>query len=397
MRRLNLVFLAVLLGFAAVFGGGMHLAHEVQIRRNASALLDRARRAEARRDLKEAGQSLSQYLKIRREDGPAWEWYARLVDQHDSDPGQRDRVLLVNEQALRYNPRNLKLERRCADVAMELARYKNAPERYNDAHRHLTKLIERLPGNSQDQPVATELAELEDLLGQCDRELAHYEEAEKWFQLALQHDPARVSCYDRLARLVRGRLARSRPNEAADGTIQDMVAKNPKAGLAYIYRWRYAQEFSASADAADIRKALELAPDDPEVLVTAAIASDQKRDAAAARYYFEKGWKLHPKHLALVLGLARLEARERHPDRGEAILRRGDSDHSLRHAGLRAGRQPHPSRQDRGEEPGRRLHKPPSERRDWETPSSGTWKARSCSDARGGPRRSPRSRWLGRS
>ena len=85
MRRLNLVFLAVLLAVVAVFGGGMHLVHGVQIQRNASALLDRARRAEAGKDLEKAEQSLSQYLNIRREDGPAWEWYARVVDQRDSD------------------------------------------------------------------------------------------------------------------------------------------------------------------------------------------------------------------------------------------------------------------------------------------------------------------------
>ena len=113
-RKLNLVFLAVLIAVATVLGVGMHLAHSVQIRRNASALLDRARRAEAGNDLEEAEQSLSQYLKIRRGDGPAWVWYAQVVDQHDPDRRQRERVLLVHEQALRNNPGNQKLGRRCA-------------------------------------------------------------------------------------------------------------------------------------------------------------------------------------------------------------------------------------------------------------------------------------------
>ena len=93
-------------------------------------------------------------------------------------------------------------------------------------------------------------------------------------------------------------------NEAADGTVKEMVAKNPKAGRAYIYRWRYAREFSPPPDASDIQKALKLAPDDPEVLLTAAVASEQKPDAAAARAYFEKGRKLDPKNLDLALGLA---------------------------------------------------------------------------------------------
>ena len=62
-RRLNLVFLTILLAAVALLGGGMHLVHGVQVRRNASALLDRAGRAEAGNDLEKAEQSLSQYLK----------------------------------------------------------------------------------------------------------------------------------------------------------------------------------------------------------------------------------------------------------------------------------------------------------------------------------------------
>ncbi len=66
---------------------------------------------------------------------------------------------------------------------------------------------------------------------------------------------------------------------------------------------------------------MKLAPDDPEVLLTAAVASEQKQDAAAARAYFEKGFKLDPKNAAFALGLARLETREGHLDRAEAVLR----------------------------------------------------------------------------
>ena len=36
--------------------------------------------------------------------------------------------------------------------------------------------------------------------------------------------------------------------------IEQMVAQNPKVALAYIHRWRYAQEFFGSAQASDIRK-----------------------------------------------------------------------------------------------------------------------------------------------
>jgi len=287
--------------------------HGFQMRRNASALLDRARLAEAGNKLDKAEEALSQYLSINRDDGATWAWYARVVDRRDSEGRRRERIFLVHEQALRHNPGDLKLERRCADLALELGRY-------NDARQHLMNL-EKVPRDSQGQSAAAERAELEDLLGQCERALTRFEEAENWFDQAVKHDPRRVSCYDRLARLLRTDLRR---NQDADGTIKEMVAKNPKAGRAYLYRWRYTREFLASADANDIQKALELAPDDPEVLLTAAVASEQKPDAAAARAYLEKGSKLDPKNFALAVGLAGLETREGHLDRAEAVLRRAD-------------------------------------------------------------------------
>ncbi|MGA2700263.1 MAG: tetratricopeptide repeat protein [Isosphaeraceae bacterium] len=312
MRRLDPVFLVILLTVVAVLGGGTYLAHGIQIRRNATALLGHARRAESGEHLETAEQSLSQYLKIKREDGSTWKWYARVVDQQDSDRRGRERVFLVHEEALRYNPGDPELERRCADLALELGRYK-------EAQSHLMSLLEKAENDTQGQPAAAAQAELEDLLGQCSRGLTLYEDAGKWFEKSIQHDRGRVACYDRLARLRRTELRRI---EAGDGTIRDMIARNPQAGRAYIYRWRYAQEFAPPADAADIPRALVLAPDDPEVLLTAAVSSEQKQDLKSARTYFENGFKLDPRSSAFALGLARQEIREGHLDRAEAVLRR---------------------------------------------------------------------------
>src|SRR5579872_2311603 len=134
MRRLNWVFLVVLLAVVSVLGGGVHLVHGIQVQRNAPALLERARRAEADKDLGKAEQSLSQYLSLRPEDGPTWAWYARIVDQRDPEHRRPERVFLVHEQALRHKPGDATLERQCADLALRMGRY-------NDAQRHLTNLL----------------------------------------------------------------------------------------------------------------------------------------------------------------------------------------------------------------------------------------------------------------
>ena len=112
--------------------------------------------------------------------------------------------------------------------------------------------------------------------------------------------------------------------ESADATIKEMVTKNPTAGRAYIFRWRYDREFAPAPDAGDLKKALELAPDDPEVLFTAGVASEEKQDSELARAYYRKGIKLDPKITAFALNLARLESREGHLDLAESVLRQAD-------------------------------------------------------------------------
>ena len=285
--------------------------HGFQIRRNASALLDRAGAPRPAKDLEKAEQSLSQYLNIRRDDGPAWEWYARVVDQRDSDRRRRDGSSWSTSKPSGITPAT-----RSSSAGAPTSPWSCG--RYNDAQRHLTSLLETVPKDSQGQPAATELAELEDLLGQCDRGLTRYEEAEKWFRQALEHDPARVSCYDRLARLP-GSTAPERSRRRHDpGDGREEPQGRPGLRLPLAVRSGVLRRRPTTSD---IQEALELAPDDPEVLLTAAIASEQKPDAAAARAYFEKGFKLDPKNLAFALGLARLETRERHLDRAEAVLR----------------------------------------------------------------------------
>jgi tetratricopeptide (TPR) repeat protein len=318
-RRLNVVFLASLLAVAAAVGAGMHFVHGYQVRRNAGALLDRAHRAEEDGNLEGAEEAVRRYLNLRPTDEAAWDWYARLVDARDTDHRAPDRVLLVHEEALRRSPGNARLEYRCAQLAMDLGRY-------TDAQRHLGHLLK--PENESSVAAApARLAELEDRLGQCHAGLAQYSEAENAFVRALEYDRGRIACYDRLARLLRGALRR---NEDADDNIRKMVDNNPEAGLAYVYRWRYQAELAPPASASDIEAALALAPDDPEVLLTAAIASERRQDAVRARAYYEKGFKLAPQNLGLSLGLAGLEAREGHLERAEGTLRRAfEATHSL--------------------------------------------------------------------
>src|SRR5208282_6301945 len=199
-----------LVGFMTVLDlcrGGIHLLHRVQMGRNASSLLDRARSAEAGGNLLRAEESLSLYLGLKREDSSAWAWFARITDERTKNPRGRERVFLVNEEALRKNPDDRKLERRCAELAIEL-------ERHNDARRHLIHLNEAIQA---DPKKAAEAAELEDLLGQCDQPESKFDEAERHYRKSIALDRTRVVTFDRLARLLRQDMKNS---EAAGRAIE---------------------------------------------------------------------------------------------------------------------------------------------------------------------------------
>ena len=191
--------------------------------------------------------------------------------------------------------------------------------RFGDAQRLLSELLDEVLADSKRPSAVNERAELEDLLGQCVYGLGKHQEAEQWFVRAIEHDPHRVDSYDRLAQLRRRDL---RQEELAASTIRDLIAKNPRSGRAYVYRWRYAREFAPPADARDLAKGLELAADDREVLIAAAMASEQKRDMATMRSYLEKGCQLDAKDLRFATNLARLEKREGHVNQAVAVLRR---------------------------------------------------------------------------
>jgi predicted Zn-dependent protease len=311
MRKFNLVFLAVFLTIATALGGGLYLLHRIQIRRKATDLLDRARRAQIDNNIDETQKALERYLQIRNDDRAAWVWYAQVMDRLDSGHHRRWQVFLLYEQALRHSPGDLKLERRCGEIALELGQN-------NYAQPYLMKLYDRVTKDASVHPAAEELAELEELLGECSRGLGSLDQAEQWFRKSLRHDPHRVSCYDRLARLQRTDLLQAEP---ADKTIQELVEQNPRAARAYLFRWRYAADFWPAADANDLAAALRLAPDDAEVILAAAVASEKKGDSNAARAYWEQGCRLHPDNISLVLGLSRVEAREGHLDRAEGVLR----------------------------------------------------------------------------
>ncbi len=319
MRRLNLIFLMGMVTAGLALSGALYLAHNRQVARNASALLLHAHRTEERGDAPATCQVLRRYLNLKPADQEAWRWYARILDQVLSGADRGNELYLVYQEALRHNPDDRSLERRCVDLALELR-----PQRTADARRYLGLLqlapAEALKKDQRAVDAARELAELKELEGKCLLLESDYQTAANAFSEAIFHDPARLSCYMQLARLERGELRRN-PRDP-DARIEQMVASNSRSGLAHLYRFRYASEFRLPAADSDLKEALALAPEDSEVLLTAALVAEQRKDPDGARSLLEKAQTLHPQNVELALASARLELREKRPDRAESVLRR---------------------------------------------------------------------------
>ena len=99
-----------------------------------------------------------------------------------------------------------------------------------------------------------------------------------------------------------------------------MVKVNAKSGLAWLSKYRYDEKFR-SPDASDLQKAMELAGEDAEVLLTAALKAQKDKNSAEARRLVEKGLKAHPDNWRFSFLMADLEVQD-HPDRAEDILRK---------------------------------------------------------------------------
>jgi tetratricopeptide (TPR) repeat protein len=352
-RHLDVKFLLVLLGVAAVFGLGTHLLHGWQVKRGASFLLRQADRAkDAKEPDKELGY-LARYLAYAPDDNDTRVRYGLALQKR----GRGNDVLqafLVLEQALRHLPDRDDVRRWLARIAVQI-------ERFDDGREHLKKF---------GPPAAFKDGELHDLFGQCEEGLGKYQSAARHYKKATRFPPRPLESYLRLANLYRtGRakpLAEDRAPDPADKVINALVA-DKRSAAAYLARARYLRQRSAqeeSPDAVrgvspeaqfalllavgpsplralpwlalktadsprlrraeqDLAEARRLAPNDLDVLLAAAEMAEARGWFSAARQFAQRCRKLGPERPRPYLFLAGLEASLGRRAKGIRWLRRG--------------------------------------------------------------------------
>jgi tetratricopeptide (TPR) repeat protein len=308
----------ILLGALVVLGVGSYLAHAFQVSRSADGLVVLAADLEQQGQTRAAADCLRYYLGLYPRDAEARARFGLLLTRAAQTRRERQQALQVLEHALRDDGRRADLRREAAKLATSLGRY-------TDARDHLQVLLNPSPND----------AGLLTLLGRCQVGLGGYETARKTLEKAVEKAPKQVEASEVLADLLRQRLGLP---ENADKVINDLAshgAADPRACLAaarYYARldnWKVAEQH--------LRPALELAPDDADVLLLASAVARAGGHPALARRHLEHAVKCHPTDARVALALARAELpsaamarailaplRQTPPERRDELLELGD-------------------------------------------------------------------------
>ena len=321
MRKLNLTWLVGLVIGSIVLVGLSFGLHRFQMARNASAFVQRAKRAQADKRFEDAAFYLSRYVKLAPKDNEG----LILLGMQLADLGRVTPAFLALEKAIRIEPDRNDVRRRLVELAMQLGRF-------SDAIDHLQKhLLKSFPDES----------ELLDQLARCQIAKSDYTDAEASLNKSIEKQPKRLEPYFMLAVVLNEKLERTAD---ADAIIKKMVDENSENYRAYLLRaqWQLqktsmltrsrrvdsaigAKEFAAlrSATDTDIKQSLTMAPDDVDVLFIAARISQDVGRSSEAREHLEHAIQLYPKETRFYSLRSELESASGNPDAAIEALRQG--------------------------------------------------------------------------
>lgn len=303
--RVNWKFLALLVLATILLSGLTLYLHRVQVRRHAPDLLAQAATIDEQGRPERAARYLHRYVGLEPNDVDGLIQYARVLDKLAHSPKEKLVARGAYEQALAKDPHRHEIRRRVVRLAIEGGEIDRALP-------HLEALHEEF----------TEDGEVECLLALCRSAQGRPAEAEQLYRKGIEHDPTQVDGYAELAELLRERLDQP---ETADQVVTQMVANNPKAIRAYLFRAAYLQKYhkSLAKAADDVAAALALDPDDERVLLMASTLAQEQKRPEEARRHLRHGVTLHPKNVRLYLALADLESREKDNPAAIACLNQG--------------------------------------------------------------------------
>ncbi|MEX2114430.1 MAG: tetratricopeptide repeat protein [Pirellulales bacterium] len=331
MKRLNVKLALWLTGILLVTVVGVHFLHGYQLEWNADSLKRQAQAAVEQGNTEDAIKNYDQYLKYK-DDPESYSALAKMVDTRAQAPGasnrDRRRAYTILEEAIRRHPE-------LTDVRELLIEYMLMMARYDDGLGHISFLnsngttgpkleMQRARCQLGNRNQAEAIKTLNALVG--------FDEQTRQFKADPGAGGHEVEAFQMLAQLLfRSPEGAQRANEVMD----QLIVYNPGSAKAYLARAQFISatfrpdgspeslEQAKQKIKLDLDKAIEIAPDDADVLMGVASFALNEKDYPRAKELLDKCLALHPKKQEVYLLLAQLALAEKNVEAGVEHLKRG--------------------------------------------------------------------------
>ena len=315
-RRLNIKLLAALLVGTVVFGGGVHVLHGIQVKRNANGLIERAQKARDDNNMTEAVRLLGRYLSHFPDDKKVAKRAALEAKQNLFDmlydgkrPTRKEYMGTIGliENAIRVKAFDGELKREAADFWSKIVRYPDAINMLDQLERLAQNgPPEPEPGEEPEQPaeftIEDQLLRIDCLvrIGAPEQErlaieqlsaMVGFDPVKQQFDESKAIDKTQVDAYLSLADLFR----RNRGDTAlALTTINQMVRVNPENAKSYLNRSRMIRflvpgEEGMKQWSDDVHEAYDLDGSDLDVIGTMARLYIENQDYETAKKLLMEG------------------------------------------------------------------------------------------------------------
>lgn len=282
--------------------------HRHQLERTSERVLANVTAFEKEGKWREAVSLLSAYLELNPEDASAVKRLARHYDENTHSGDERARTLRLYRRALALAPEKEKIE-----LGLRLAEMQFEDRRFLEAMKLAEEVLREEPENFEASKLYA-LSALERWYeGTLSRELDQNKMVDDLLTEALALSPGEPELTVALAELLRNtdpqrevflsqslrELSMQKRIQQADQAIDAMVAEKGDIAESYLARYRYRRKYRLPVVEEDLEKALEIAPEDPEVLEAAsehaflrAVRESEPSDAGKASVTWEEAVSL---------------------------------------------------------------------------------------------------------
>ena len=284
-KRVAILFVAI-----AVVMGLFYFANRYQVNRNASTMLDSAKKAIENGNRAEALALYMKYLNFRPRDTLVMADYAQLLDDDSQvNPKSKRELIDCYERLLNIAPTRSEERRKLIKIYMDY-------NYFAGAKLHLSQMVDPLKGQPND-------VEMLDLLATCELRMGKLTEGMEKLQRIVKTGKGPSEAYLKLAMLLRTEIKTKEAFEEADGVIDQLARDKSDDITARITRAKYLFAKGEPAQAREEIRNATTSVRDPEkypefvLLLTEVYAADNR--LADARSILGKAVQVNPNNTRL--------------------------------------------------------------------------------------------------